>query len=181
MQVESQWVRRWVLAGMAACAVALWPLACSHDGSSRAADPAAEPARLDFTLKDLAGKDVRLSDYKGRPMIVNFWATWCLPCKAEIPGFVQLVDKYKDEQFTVLGVSTSDSPEDLQRFVAANRINYPILVGLGHDDLLEAYDAVDAVPVSWFIRRDGTVYMKKVGTDTQDWFDSQVKALFALP
>ena len=101
----------------------------------------------------MAGKDVRLADFKGRPMIINFWATWCPPCKAEIPGFVELVDQYKDQQFTVLGISTDDSPPDLQKFAAEYKMNYPVLVGLGHDDLLEAYEASMAIPVSWLIRR----------------------------
>jgi thiol-disulfide isomerase/thioredoxin len=169
---------RWARAGVVAVAVALWPAACAQDQLSRESDPAAEPAKLGFVLKDMAGKDVRLADFKGRPMIVNFWATWCPPCKAEIPGFVELVEKYKAQDFTVLGVSIDDSPADLQRFAAEYKINYPILVGLGHDDLLEAYEASFSVPVSWLVRKDGTIFMKKMGTDTKAWFESQIKALF---
>jgi peroxiredoxin len=169
---------RWAWAGVVAVAVALWPAACAQDQFSREPDPAAEPAKLGFVLKDMSGQDVRMADYKGRPMIVNFWATWCPPCKAEIPGFIELVEKYKDRDFTVLGISTDDSPADLQRFAAAYKVNYPLLVGLGHDDLLEAYQATYSVPVSWLVRRDGTVYMKKLGTETKAWFEAQIKALF---
>ena len=175
--IDRRRARQWMWALMAAVAVAMWP-GCTQDQFSKESDPAAEPAKLSFTLKDMAGHDVRLADYKGRPMIINFWATWCPPCKAEIPGFVELVDKYKEQDFTVLGISTDDSPEELQKFAPAFRINYPLLVGLGHDDLLEAYEASFSVPVSWFIRRDGTVYLKKVGTDSREWFESQIKALF---
>lgn len=169
---------RWARAALVAAAVAAWPAACAQDEMSRDAGPAAEPAKLGFVLKDIAGKDVRLADFKGRPMVVNFWATWCSPCKAEIPGFIDLVNKYQEQDFTVLGISIDDAPADLARFAAQYRINYPILVGLGHDDLLAAYEATFSVPVSWLIRRDGTVYAKKMGVGTKEWFESQIKALF---
>jgi cytochrome c biogenesis protein CcmG/thiol:disulfide interchange protein DsbE len=156
--------------------------ACGRD-----AQPASEPggegelARLDFTLKDMNGQDVRLSDFKGRPLLVNFWATWCGPCKHEIPAFVELVEKYKAQKFTVLGISTDDKPEDLRPFAADYKMNYPVLVGLGRDDVLVAYEAVFAIPVSWFVRADGTVYLKHPGPATKEWFETQIKALLALP
>jgi peroxiredoxin len=175
---ERRLTGRWAWAGAVAVAIALWPAACAQDQFSKDPDTTAETAKLGFVLKDMHGNDVRLADFKGRPMILNFWATWCPPCKEEIPGFVDLVEKYKEQDFTVLGISIDDSAADLVPFAAQYRINYPVLVGLGHDDLLEAYEATFSVPVSWFIRRDGTVYMKKVGTDTKAWFESQIKALF---
>jgi len=174
------WKERWVRAGAVALAVAAWP-ACAMDTDRTppaVATPGAETARFDFKLKDMNGNDVDLADYKGRPVIVNFWATWCGPCKLEIPAFVDLVNKYKDKNFTVLGISVDDSPEDLQKFAAEYKMNYPVLVGLGHDDLQEAYEATFAVPVSWFIRADGTVALKHAGTQTPEWFEAQVKALF---
>jgi thiol-disulfide isomerase/thioredoxin len=160
-----------VAAGLLAVAIAMWP-ACSQD------HPDATRANLGFVLKDMSGKDVRLADLKGRPMLINFWATWCGPCKAEIPILMELAEKYKEEDFTVLGVSIDDSPELLQQFAARHNVNYPLLVGAGHDDLLEAYDAGFVVPVSWLIRRDGTVAAKKSGGASREWFETQVKALF---
>ena len=136
-------------------------------------------ARLDFTLKDMQGKEVRLADFKGRPLLVNFWATWCGPCKHEIPIFVELMDKYREDEFTVLGISTDDTAEDLRPFAAKYKMNYPVLVGAGHDDLIEAYEATFAIPVTWFIRRDGTVLAKQPGPATKEWFEAQVKALVA--
>jgi thiol-disulfide isomerase/thioredoxin len=134
-------------------------------------------ANLDFTLKDMNGADVYLADFNGRPIIVNFWATWCAPCKHEIPSFVELVDKYREQQLTVLGISVDDRPEDLLPFAEEFKMNYPVLVGLGRDDLLEAYAAGWFVPMSWFIRPDGSVYMKYPGTNTKEWFEEQVLAL----
>jgi peroxiredoxin len=174
------WMSRWARAGGVALALAAWP-ACAADTEQAppaAATPGAAAARLDFKLKDMNGNEVNLADYKGRPLIINFWATWCGPCKLEIPAFVSLVDKYEGKRFTVLGISVDDSPEDLQKFAAEYKMNYPVLVGLGHDDLQETYEATFAVPVSWFIRPDGTVALKHEGTATPEWFEAQVKALF---
>jgi thiol-disulfide isomerase/thioredoxin len=108
-------------------------------------------ADLDFTLKDMDGRVVRLSDYKGRPLILNFWATWCGPCRQEIPAFVELAEKYKARNLTVLGVSVDDRPEALRAFAAQFKINYPLLVGLGEDRLQETYDAAMGIPITWFI------------------------------
>jgi thiol-disulfide isomerase/thioredoxin len=167
---------RWIAAGVVAAAIAVAVPTLFLSGSD--VDPNAERAPLDFVLKDMHGKDVRLADYKGRPLLINFWATDCGPCRHEIPYFVELVEKYKDEEFAVLGISTYDRPEDLVPVAEKLEINYPVLVGLGHDDLLLAYEADLVIPVSWFIRRDGTVFKKKVGSDSKEWFEAQIQALF---
>src|ERR1051326_6809143 len=78
--IDRRLAGRWARAGVVAVAVALWPLACSQDQLSKESGAANEPAKLGFVLKDMSGKDVRLADFKGRPMIINFWATWCPPC-----------------------------------------------------------------------------------------------------
>jgi peroxiredoxin len=168
------WVGRWLAALIVAFLVAMWPAYVAYQ-RAHAGPPGGE--WLGFVLKDMSGKDVRLADFKGRPLIINFWATWCAPCKAEIPGFVALVDKYKAEQLTVLGVSIDDSAEELREFARKFKVNYPLLVGTGHDDLIAKYE-VSFVPITWMIRRDGTVQLKKEGTETHEWFESQVKALF---
>jgi peroxiredoxin len=134
-------------------------------------------APLHFTLKDMNGQTVNLADYKGRPLLVNFWATWCAPCKAEIPWLVDLVEKYKAEGFTVLGISTDDTAEDIRAFAAEHKVNYPMFVGAGQDEMLQAWEATSVVPVSWFIRPDGTVAQMAVGIHQQAWFDEQVRAL----
>jgi len=168
-------IDRWVRAGLVAIAVAAWP-ACALDVNQ--GEPGeVEYAPLDFTLKDMNGDEVNLADFQGRPLIINFWATWCGPCKHEIPAFIDLVEKYHDQKLTVLGISVDDPPEDLLPFAAEYGINYPILVGLGREDIAEAYGAHIVVPVSWFIRPDGTVYYKHMGTQTPEWFEEQVLAI----
>lgn len=177
MTAACRWAGRWTAAGVLAAAIAMWP-ACSQEDLARDAASKGQTANLSFVLKDMSGKDVRLADFKGKPILINFWATWCGPCKAEIPTFIELAEKYKSNDFTVLGVSIDDSPELLQQFAQRYKVNYPLLVGDTHDDLLEAYDAAIAVPVSWLIRRDGTVAAKKIGPGSREWFETQVKALF---
>lgn len=144
---------------------------------SSAPAPAGPPANLDFTLKDMHGKDVRLSDFRGRPLIINFWATWCGPCKAEIPALVELTRKYEAEGLTVLGISVDDMPDELLRFAGDYKMNYPVLVGRGQDKLQETYDAMLMVPVTWFIRPDGTIHRKHQGPATHEWFEEQVREM----
>jgi thiol-disulfide isomerase/thioredoxin len=160
-------------------------VACSRP----AACEAKNRVRLDFSVKDLNGKDVNLGAYRGRPLLVNFWATWCGPCKEEIPALVALNAQYSRKRSVldavglgpakpvILGISVDDRPEDLQKFAATNKINYPLLVGLGHDDLLEAYDAQVVVPVTWIVASNGCVVQKHQGGATKDWFEQQMKAL----
>ena len=94
------------------------------------------------------------------------------------PGLVAISQKYKDRGLTVLGISIDDSPEELQKFAAQYTMTYPVLVGFGHDEMLEEFEATFAVPVSWFIRPDGTVYLKHEGIQTRQWFEQQALALF---
>ena len=179
MTVTKPWLARWAIALGLAATLTVWPLGCAPDEHSDIPEPppGAELARLSDTLKDMDGKDVRLADFRGRPMVINFWATWCAPCRHEIPAFVELVEKYKDQKFTVLGISVDDKPEDLRTFAAEFKMNYPVLVGLGHDELQEHYGAY-TLPVSWFIRADGSVDYKHTGTQSKDWFEERIKKLF---
>jgi thiol-disulfide isomerase/thioredoxin len=166
--LTSRWPRAWVVAGL----LLMWPACIARHETD------VQIANLDFTLQDLHGKEVRLEEFKGRPLLINFWATWCTPCKYEIPMLVELMQKYKDQNFTVLGISTDDRPDDdLRKFVAEYKINYPVLIGLGNDALQEAYEALVTIPISWFIRADGTVHLKHEGIQTKEWFDRQVQQL----
>ncbi len=181
MEQQTGMSRRWAWAALALVVAVGGYLWISRPGQAAPVTAVAENtlARLDFAVKDMQGKDVNLADFKGRPLLVNFWATWCGPCKHEIPIFVELMDKYREDDFTVLGISTDDSADDLKPFAAQYKMNYPILVGAGHDDLIETYEATFAIPVSWFIRRDGTVLAKQMGPATKEWFESQIKALIS--
>jgi peroxiredoxin len=156
-----------------AAALAAWP-ACNRN----AAPPDSQRANLDFVLKGVDGQDVRLADFRGKPLLVNFWATWCGPCKAEVPWFVEFAEKYKAQGFKVVGVSVDDPPEDIKTFAAQFKINYTLLVGRDRQDIAKAYDAEQVIPVSWLIRSDGTVQTKVTGIHGRDWFEQQILAMF---
>lgn len=171
--IRRAWQSRWLQAVALAAVVAIWP-ACN----SNTANPDAAPANLDFVLKDAHGADVRLADLKGKPLLINMWATWCGPCKAETPWFVEFYDKYKDRGFTVVGISVDDVPADILKFAAEHKVTYPMLVGKDRQDVSKAFDAEMVLPVTWLIRADGTVHTKVVGIHGKDWFDSQIQQLF---
>jgi thiol-disulfide isomerase/thioredoxin len=158
--------------------------AASHDpalASGAAADPAAcmanaKPANFDFTLKDLDGKDVSLASYKGKVVLLNFWATWCGPCKAEIPGFVELQDKYRDD-LVIVGFSVDDPADKARAFAAEYKMNYPILLGEGREDVQEAYGPIWGIPASFIISKDGMVCRKHLGIAPKAVFEKEVVAL----
>ena len=136
-----------------------------------------KPANLGFTLKDMYGRDVRLSDYRGKVVLLNFWATWCAPCLAEMPGFVDLQAKYKKQGLEVVGVSVSDARDDLPPFARSHNINYTLLVGQDRDDLMNAYGATAAIPVSVIIGRNGTICDRHMGVVDLEQVEREIKAL----
>ena len=172
---------RWLGAGAAALALGLLTLPAWDGGAVSAAgcNPDVRPkvAKLDYTLKDMLGKDVNLASYKGKVIILDFWATWCGPCKVEIPGFVDLMTRYKDKGLVVLGVSVDDPIEKLKPFADQYKVNYPMLVGLGRDDFQEAYGPMVVVPTTFVIGRDGKVCNRHTGFASKEAFEAEIKGL----
>ena len=132
-------------------------------------------APLNFTLKDVNGIDVNLSSFAGKVILINFWATWCGPCRIEIPDLIELQTKYKDD-LVVLGVSVDDSAEKMKPYASEMRINYPLLVGLGHDDMLEAYGPLWGIPVSVFVDREGKIHKKHSGIASKEQIEREIIA-----
>jgi peroxiredoxin len=117
-----------------------------------------------FTLNDVDGNSVSLSDYHGKVVFVNFWATWCPPCRAEIPDFVKLIDKYGDDGFVILGISV-DQPADVHKipgFVDQYKMNYPVLLDT-RGEVVNLYGGVRAVPTTFVLNRDGKALGKIEG------------------
>ena len=181
-------MRRWTVATGAALALALLTLPVTpgftvesfalFGGEVAAACEAdAKPAPLDYTLKDMDGNDVELASFKGKVILLNFWATWCGPCKIEIPGFIELQDEYGDQGFVVLGLSTDDTPDKIQPFAKEFAVNYPMLVGLDEDEFQEAWGPIWGLPMSFWIDREGTWCRTHMGIGTKDEFEEDLKSL----
>jgi peroxiredoxin len=116
----------------------------------------------DFTLTTLDGKTVRLSDFRGKAVLLNFWATWCEPCKVEMPWFVEMQKQYGDQGLQILGVAMDDaSPKDISQFTKEMGVNYPIMIG--KDSVGDAYGGVQFLPATFYIGRDGKVVNKVFG------------------
>ena len=139
--------------------------------------PDAPAANLGFTLKDMNGKDVRLADLEGQVVLLNFWATWCGPCRLEIPWFVEFQEKYKDQGFRVVGISVDDPPEALPPFAKRFKINYPLLVGSDREDVQKAYGPIFGVPTTFIIDRNGRICIRHVGQVGREQFESEIKSL----
>jgi peroxiredoxin len=180
---------RWVIA-VAAIVALVYALVPNLPGPSEVASGAASPsvssaacpadaqtANLDFTVKDRHGKDVSLASFKGKVIVLDFWATWCPPCKAEIPGFVQLQDTYGSQGLQVVGVSVDDPVEKLGPFATEFKMNYPVLVGLGRDDLQDAYGPMWGIPTTFVISRDGKICKKHSGLVGKDRYEQDIKGL----
>lgn len=150
-------------------------LMASDDGSKTC--KGGKQANLQFTVKDMQGADVNLADFKGKAILLNYWATWCGPCKVEIPAFIELYDEYKDDGLVILGVSTDDDPATLRAYAKEMKMNYPVLVGRDNEGLLDAFGPLWALPTSFFIARDGTVCGKHMGPATKEDFEKAIKPL----
>src|SRR5207248_8570819 len=114
-------------------------------------------AILNFTLKEAGGKDFDLSAQKCKVVILGFWATWCPPCKVEIPWFIEFQSKYGPKDFTVIGVSVDDSMAKLKPFADRYKMHYPVLVGDGCDDIKGAYGGGWGLPTTLFCGHDGRI------------------------
>lgn len=116
----------------------------------------------DFSLEALDGKTMRLSDFRGKAVLLNFWATWCGPCKIEIPWFVDLQKEYGAQGLQIVGVAMDDaSKEEIGKFAQDMGVNYPILIG--KESVGQEYGGVDGLPESFLIARDGKIVERIIG------------------
>jgi thiol-disulfide isomerase/thioredoxin len=136
-----------------------------------------------FTLKSVDGKTVSLSDYKGKAVLLNFWATWCGPCKVEMPWLIQMQKKYAAQGFTVLGISEDDgstqtpATKEVSDFMAKMGVDYPVL--MYDDQLNKSYGGIDYLPTSYYIGRDGKVIVEAGGLISESEMEANIHKILA--
>jgi thiol-disulfide isomerase/thioredoxin len=132
-----------------------------------------------FLAADLDGQPVSTAEWKGKVVLLNFWATWCPPCRAEIPMLVQLKDLYKD-RLVIVGVSLDDDPaEEVKQFSIQQRFNYPVIMATRQ--IISDYGGVPALPTTFVINQDGKVVQKHIGLYRSSVYEGEIRALLGLP
>jgi thiol-disulfide isomerase/thioredoxin len=167
-------------AALALAAAALFATAgCS--GQPRPAKAAVKPAKdrqaaPDFTLKDASGQTVKLSQFKGKVVLLNFWATWCGPCKIEIPWFIAFEKQYKDRGFAVVGVAMDEDGWDVVKpYIETRQVNYRVV--MGDDVVAQLYGGVESLPTTFLIDREGRVASVHIGLVSKSTYQHDIDLL----
>lgn len=129
----------------------------------------------DFSLKTSSGKTIALSKLRGKIVVVNFWATWCGPCRAEIPGFSKVYEKYRSKGLEIVGISLDQGGwNDVKPFVKKFNISYPIV--LGNDRVAQQYGNIDAIPTTFIVDKDGNIVGRHIGYMKEEDFENTIKS-----
>jgi cytochrome c biogenesis protein CcmG, thiol:disulfide interchange protein DsbE len=161
---------------LAAVAVGVGIYSYRHSQGSRSDSAVAKqhgPAP-DFNLPLIDGGQLRLSSYRGKVILLDFWATWCVPCREETPHFVDLQQKYGGEGLQIIGVSMDDSADPVRTFYQQFHMNYPVVMGTA--DVGGAYGGVLGLPIAFLIDREGRIYAKHLGATDAAVFDKDITA-----
>jgi len=136
---------------------------------------AKHPLAPGFSLPELTGQTLDLSAYRGKVVLLDFWATWCDPCREEIPHFVELQTNYRDQGLQVIGISMDDGPEPVRDFYQRFHMNYP--VAMGNAKIGELYGGVLGLPIAFLIDRNGRIEAKHIGATSLSVLEREIKAL----
>lgn len=145
--------------------------AARHSVATRSANSPKGKIAPDFALRALDGHTVKLSDFRGKPVLLNFWATWCAPCRIEMPWFVGFYKQYQSQGLEIVGVSMDDSGQEtaIAEFIKERNVNYPILIG--NNEVADLYGGLRFLPQSLFIDREGNIVKTGYGIKTKEDFE----------
>ena len=153
-----------------------WLLAAVTVVASRPAQAGDAPAPA-FSVRTLDGRTLKLSDYRGRPVVVDFWATWCKPCRAAMPHLSDMQERYGERGLVVVGLSVDDAaPDEVKRYAETLRVKFRL--AMANDRVLDDYGPIRALPMTFFINRRGEVVRRVVGYIDAETLDAYVRELF---
>jgi len=129
-----------------------------------------------WQLRNVDGQTIHSSDFKGKVVILDFWATWCGPCQAELPGFIALQKQYEKQGLTVIGVSVDQiQPAEVKKFAQKSGMNYPVVLSDSNTD--QAFGGIDAIPTTFVIDREGRIVKQHLGFTEKEEFEKEIKPL----
>lgn len=137
------------------------------------------PPRIDLavTIDDMDGKKVDLSPYAGKPLVINLWATWCVPCRIETPQLVALSEKFKAQGISFIGISTDDKPDAIRAFAAEFKVPYPMLVGLTNERFVDHLGYTGVLPFTILLDKTGIVAGQITGIETTESWEKRLAEL----
>lgn len=169
----------WIVPAVAFVVAGYYLLGGNESKASGMLKPSLPPGELAgaapaFTLTNLDGKPVSLADFRGKVVVLDFWATWCPPCKREIPDFIDLQKEYGSRGVQIIGIAL-DQPEKVEAFARQNGMNYPIL--LGSDDIALKYGGISGIPTTFIIDKSGRIVNKFEGFRPRQVFEAEIRKL----
>ncbi len=169
----------WIVLAVAVVGAGYYLFGRSESKATNAMKPALPPTEATgaapaFTLTDLEGKPVSLADFRGKVVVLDFWATWCPPCKREIPDFIELQKTYGSQGVQIVGIAL-DEPDKVQAFAQQNGMNYPVLMGT--DEISAMYGGIDGIPTTFIIDKTGKIVNRFEGFRPKEVFEGEIAKL----
>ncbi|MCP4050467.1 MAG: TlpA family protein disulfide reductase [bacterium] len=130
---------------------------------------------FDLTAKTLDNKEIKFSDYKGKVLVIDFWASWCPPCVMEIPHFIELQKEYNDSNVQIIGISKDNSSATVKEFIKRTNINYPVIMDM--PELSDFFGSITSIPTTFILDKNANIIEKAVGYRDKSFFEKEIEQL----